>query len=155
MNFEPRFADFEARARTSLSDQTFMSKLIGARALVIEPGYVEIAAPVRSDLLQPHGNVHGVVATALADAAAGYAAQTLVAEGYDIVTVENKINYLAPGIGTSIRACGKVLRPGRTLFVCAVDIYADEDDQSTLFAHMVATMMAVTGTGQAANSARI
>ena len=144
MNFEPRFAGFEARARRSLSDQTFMSQLLGAQALVIEPGYVEITARLRNDLLQPHGNVHGTVASALADGAAGYAAQTLLAEGYDIVTVENKINYLAPGIGTSIRACGKVLRPGRTVFVCTADVYADDGEQSTFFAHMVATMMAVS-----------
>ena len=144
MDFEPRFADFAARVRKSLAEQPFMSQLLQARALVIEPGYVEVVAGVYSEFLQPHGNVHGTVASGLADSAAGYAAQTLVAEGDDIVTVENKINYLAPGVGQSIRACGKVLRAGRTLFVCSVDIYADEDERSTLFAHMVATMMAVT-----------
>ncbi|MEQ8663242.1 MAG: PaaI family thioesterase [Gammaproteobacteria bacterium] len=142
--FEPRCADFAARVRASLAAQPLMSSLLGAQATLIEPGRVEIALPVRAALLQPHGNVHGVVASALADSAAGYAAQTLLAADADVVTVEYKINFLAAGVGTRIRASGRVLRAGRTLSVCAADVYAEEDGRSTLFAHMVATMMAVT-----------
>lgn len=145
MTLEPRFEGYADRVTQSLADQPLMSVLLGARAASIEPGRVEIRLAVRPEMLQPHGNVHGVVASAVADSAAGYAAQTLLAEGRDIVTVEYKINFLAPGIGSDIRACGEVVRPGRTLFVCTADVYADQDGRSAHFAHMVATMMAVDG----------
>ena len=95
-------------------------------------------------MLQPHGNVHGIITSAVADSAAGYAAQTLVAADADIVTVECKINYLVPGVGTTTGARGEVLRARRTLFVCSADVYAHNDDETLLFAHMVATMMAVS-----------
>jgi len=144
MTFEPRYNDYADRVRQSLRAQPLMSKLFGAEASSIEPGRVEIKLAVRPEMLQPKGNIHGIVASAVADSAAGYAAQTLVSEGADIVTVEYKINYLAPGIGTSIRACGEVIRSGRTLFVCTADVYAEGDTGSTLFAHMSATMMAVS-----------
>lgn len=140
---EPRYAGYAARVRASLAAQPLMTTLLGAELLRVAPGEVEIAVTARAELLQPHGNVHGVVASALADSAAGYAVQTLLAEGMDVVTVESKINFLAPGIGTRIRALGTVLRTGRTLSVCVADVYAEEGERSTLFAHMVATMMAV------------
>ena len=95
-------------------------------------------------MLQPHGNIHGIIASAVADSAAGYAAQTLVAADADIVTVECKINYLVPGVGTTICACGEALRVRRTLFVGSADVYAHNDDETLLFAHMVATMMAIS-----------
>ena len=94
-------------------------------------------------MLQPHGNVHGIVACAVADAATGYAAQTLLDDGMDVVTVEFKISYLAPGIGRRLRARGEVMRAGRTLSVCQADVFADDGDNSARFAHMVATLMAV------------
>jgi uncharacterized protein (TIGR00369 family) len=143
MDFEVRNDGYADRVRQSLREQPLMSELFGAEASSIEPGKVEIGLIVRREMLQPHGNVHGVIASALADSAAGYAAQTLLPAARDIVTVEYKINFLAPGIGSSLRACGEVLRPGRTLFVCAADVYAENDGSSKLFAHMVATMMSV------------
>ncbi len=142
--FEPRYADYARRVRESLATQPLMSALFGAEATHIEPGRVDVVVAVREDMLQPYGNVHGVIASAVADSAAGYAAQTLLAEGSDVVTVEYKINFLAPGVGQRIRASGYVVRPGRTLSFCAADVYAEDGTESTLFAHLVTTMMAVT-----------
>ncbi|MEX2479342.1 MAG: PaaI family thioesterase [Gammaproteobacteria bacterium] len=142
-NYHASYDGYAERVRASLSSQPLMSRLLGAEALTIMPGRVELVLDVGPDLLQPHGNVHGVVASALADSAAGYAAQTLLAEGADVVTVEYKINFLAPGIGKRIRAVGEVLRAGRTLQICAADVYAEQDGRTRHFAHMVATMMAV------------
>ena len=120
-----------------------MDKMLRAEATRIEPGFVEISVPVHQDILQPHGNVHGIIASAVADSAAGYAAQTLLPKGYDVVTVEYKINYMAPGIGERIIAVGQVIRAGRTLSICSADIYAESGSERTAFAHLVTTMMAV------------
>jgi uncharacterized protein (TIGR00369 family) len=88
MTFEPRFDGYAARVRASLSKQPLMIVLFGAEVGSIEPGRVEIQLAVRAEMLQPHGNVHGIIASAVADSAAGYAAQTLVAADAEIVTVE-------------------------------------------------------------------
>lgn len=138
-----RFDGYADRVRQSLREQPFMHSLLQAEATRIEPGLVEIVVPVSDDILQPHGNVHGIIASAVADSAAGYAAQTLLPEGSDVVTVEYKINYFAPGVGERIAAVGSVVRAGRTLSVCSADVYAERDGGRMRFASLLTTMMAV------------
>ncbi len=142
-SFTPKFDGYAERVRKSLREQPFMSTTLGASVTQVEPGSVEVSVPVHGDYLQPHGNVHGIVASAVADSAAGYAAQTLLPEGYDVVTVEYKINYMAPGIGERIIASGQVIRAGRTLSVCSADVFAESGGKRELFAHLLTTMMAV------------
>ncbi len=141
--FEPKFDGYADRVRKSLRDQPFMNNKLHAEVTNVAPGRVEISVPVDAEMLQPHGNVHGIIASAVADSAAGYAAQTLLPEGYDVVTVEYKINYMAPGIGDRIVAVGQVIRAGRTLSVCTAEIFAETGADRKLFAHLVTTMMAV------------
>ncbi|MGE0486465.1 MAG: PaaI family thioesterase [Gammaproteobacteria bacterium] len=143
MHFQPRFAGYAERVHQALREQPFMSVLLGAHATLVEPGHVVIEMPLRADLLQPLGMVHGTVATALADSAAGYAAETLVGADQHIVTVEYKVNFLAPGVGAKLRASGRVIRAGRTLSVCEADVYAEGEGEGRHFLHMVTTMMAV------------
>lgn len=142
-SFSPKFDGFADRVRNSLRDQPFMDKVLRAEVTLVEPGTVEITVPVHDKILQPHGNVHGIIASAVADSAAGYAAQTLLPEGYDVVTVEYKINYMSPGIGDRIVAVGQVIRAGRTLSVCTADVFAEIGGERKVFAHLVTTMMAV------------
>ncbi len=142
-SYTPKFDAYAERVQESLRSQPFMDSMLGAKATKIEPGLVEISVEVKDDMLQPHGNVHGIIASAVADSAAGYAAQTLLPEGYDVVTVEYKINYMAPGVGEKIIAVGEVIRAGRTLSVCSADIFAETAGTRKAFAHFVTTMMAV------------
>ena len=141
--FEAQHGAYAERVRQSIEDQPLMSVMLGAVVGEVVPGRVEIYLDVIDNMLQPFGNVHGAVAHALADSAAGYAAQTLLGLSQDIVTVESKINFMAPGIGQRMLARGKVIRAGRTLFVCDADVFAINDGEEKLFAHMVTTMMAV------------
>lgn len=141
--FEPRHPAYADRVRASLESQPFMSRLLGAAATQIEPGRVEIALTMQADFRQPQGHAHGVVLSALADSAAGYAAQTLLGPDLDVVTVEYKINYLAPAFGERLVARGWVIRAGRTLQVCAADVFAITGSDEKLVAHMATTMMAV------------
>lgn len=136
-------SDYVARVAASLAAQPFMHKLLGARVTRVEPALVEIEAALGSDVRQPHGNSHGMVLSALADSATGYAAQTLLGIDFDVVTVELKVNYLTPAFGPRVRAVGRVMRAGRTLHVCSGDVYSCGDGPDKLVAHMVATMMVV------------
>src|SRR3954463_16083463 len=118
----PADPHFATRIRESFARQKAMA-LIGARLGVVDPGAVEIELPFRDDLTQQKGYVHGGIIGMIADSAAGYAAYTLMPASASLVTVEYKINILAPALG-ALRARGEVIRPGRTLTVACAEVYA-------------------------------
>ena len=115
------------------AQQTFM-QTIGARIARLEPGLAEIELPYRRDLTQQHGYFHGGVTSAIADNAGGAAAYTLFPAGSAILTVEFKINLLAPAAGEKLVAVGLVLKPGRTLSVTDLKVYAVAGETRTLCA---------------------
>jgi len=139
---EPQVSDYEARVRASFGRQRFM-EMIGARLVRLAAGEVEIELPHRADLTQQHGFVHAGVVTALADTACGYAAFTLMPAGVGVLSVEYKINLLAPARGELLVARGRVLRPGRTLTVCAGEVFARHAGEESLVATLLGTMMTV------------
>src|SRR5690606_32399027 len=106
--------------------------LFGARLTRVEPGAVEIALPFRADLCQQNGYMHAGISTTIADSAGGYAALSLFDAGEDVLTSEFKMNFLAPADGEHFVATGRVLKPGRRLSICQVEVYAHRGNQSTL-----------------------
>jgi len=137
-----RNPDFEAVVRGSFAQQGLMSHL-GARMARVEPGHVEIEVPFRDELTQQHGLFHGGVTTAVADSACGYSALSLMAPGCEMLSVEFKINLLAPARGERLIARGRVVKSGRTISVCQGDVYAVARGQQTHCATMGATMMRI------------
>ena len=118
---DPNFAE---RIRASFARQKAMA-LIGARLTRVAPGATEVALPYRDDLTQQKGFVHGGIIGMIADSACGYAAFSLMPAGSSLVTVEYKINILAPARG-SLVARGEVVKPGRTLTVARAEVYAED-----------------------------
>ena len=118
---------------------------LGARLGLIAPGAVNIELDWAPGLTQQHGFLHaGMVATAL-DSACGYAGFTLMTADASVLTIEFKINLLAPAKGQRFRMEGRVLKPGRTITVCEGRAFAIEGAQEKLVATMGCTLMAVTG----------
>src|SRR6185436_20548972 len=113
--FNPADARFAERIRSSFQRQKAMA-LIGATLRRVEAGRVEIGLTLRADLTQQKGYVHGGIIGMIADSAAGYAAYSLMPQSASLVTVEYKMNILAPARG-SLVARGKVIKAGRTLTV--------------------------------------
>jgi uncharacterized protein (TIGR00369 family) len=144
MQFKPLNPDFAARVRASFNRQAAMA-LIGAELTVVEPGRVTIELPVRDDLGQQHGFVHGGVVGMIADSAGGYCAFTLMPAGASVLTVEYKINMLAPATGERLIARGEVLKPGRTLSIVRADVYGLASGKETLIAAMQQTLMVMHG----------
>jgi uncharacterized protein (TIGR00369 family) len=136
----PRDPLFESRVRDSFARQSFM-KTIGARLIRVMPGEVDIELDVRPDLGQQHGFLHAGVVTSAADSACGYAALSLMEPGTGVLSIEFKINLLAPAAGDRIVARGSVIRAGRTITVCSADVMAVSAGGERLVATMVATMM--------------
>ena len=118
----PQDPGFRQRIEGSFGRQKAMA-LIGARLAVVEAGRVEIALPFRDELTQQKGFVHGGIIGMIADSACGYAAYSLMPASASLVTVEYKINILAPGRG-ELTARGEVIRPGRTLTVARGEVYS-------------------------------
>jgi uncharacterized protein (TIGR00369 family) len=130
-----------ADVQDNLHRQSFM-RLLGAEATEISPGRVVIELPYRADLCQQNGFVHAGAITSIADSAAGYAALTMMPPGSDVLSVEFKVNLLAPGRGASFRADGRVVRAGRTLTVCQAEVTArTPGEPDVTVALMQATMM--------------
>jgi uncharacterized protein (TIGR00369 family) len=126
----------------SLGRQTFL-RLLGAEATVVEAGHVVIELPFRADLCQQNGLLHAGVLTSVADSACGYAALTMMPAGSDVLSVEFKVNLLAPGRGDRFRADARVVRSGRTLTVCTAEVVASRTGaEDVTVALMQATMIA-------------
>jgi uncharacterized protein (TIGR00369 family) len=145
MAMTPPDPDFAQRARTSFERQRVMATM-GITVESVEPGRVVLAMAHRDELTQQHGFLHaGVVATAL-DSACGYAGFTLMPADAGVLTIEYKVNLLAPARGPRFSFEGQVVKPGRTISV--VDGRAFEHDgdprERRLIATMTATLMTVT-----------
>ncbi|NQW24302.1 MAG: PaaI family thioesterase [SAR202 cluster bacterium] len=149
-NFEPRDPDFEAKVRSSFGRQTAMQTL-GAVMGKVKAGSVEIEMPYRADLAQQHGFIHGGIVTAIVDSACGYAAFSLCAPDTAILTLEYKVNFVAPAKGERLLARGEVVRPGATVSVCKGDVLAYENGQETLVATILTTMMIMPNRPDLAN----
>ena len=140
MDFQPLDPGFAERVRGSFERQRAMAT-IGASLARIEPGACEIELPFREDLTQQKGFVHGGIVGMIADSAAGYAAYSLMPADCSLVTVEYKMNILAPAT-SSLTARGEVVKPGRTLTVARAEVYAQD---GTHVATMQQTLMMLAG----------
>lgn len=132
--------DFAARVRDSFARQRFMAT-IGASLSSVEPGHCEIELPYDDGVTQQHGFFHGGVIGTIADNAAGYAAFSLMPADSSVLTVEFKLNLLAPSRGDRLVARADVLRPGRTLTVAQVHVFACDGPDETLCATALETLI--------------
>lgn len=140
--FQSPDPNYTERVLVSFRQQTIMAA-IGASVLSVAPGAVEIELPFRADLCQQDGFLHAGIVTTIVDSACGYAAYTLMPQDARVLSVEFKINFLAPAVGDRFIARGRVARAGRTITVCTGEVVALTGDTERAIALMQATMMAV------------
>lgn len=136
--------DFARCVAASFDRQNAM-KLIRATLPVVEPGRTEIHVPHWEGVEQQHGFVHGGIVGMIADSAGGYAAMTMVPAGASVLTVEYKLNLVAPADGETLVARAQVVRPGRTLIVTKAEVFALANARETLVALMQQTIMVMHG----------
>lgn len=138
--FQIQDPDYETRVRKTFAGQAALATL-GIILARIEPGTLELQMPYDAKFSQQNGFLHGGVVSAGLDTACGLASYTLMPGHADILTVEFKINLLAPAKGQTFRFVGNVVKPGRTLVVSEGRAYAIDDGREKLIATMSATMM--------------
>lgn len=136
------------RVRDSFSRQGLMH-LLGAELAARRAGECEIRVPFRKELTQQHGYFHAGVTAAIADSASGYSAYSLMPADCSVLTVEYKINLIAPADCEMLIARARVLRSGKTLKVCAADVLAVKGGRQTLCATSLSTIMAMYGKSDA------
>jgi uncharacterized protein (TIGR00369 family) len=142
--FKPLDARYAERVRESFARQGAM-RLIGAELIDVAPGYCSIALVPRPEVSQQHGYVHAGVVSAIVDSAGGYAGYTLFPSGASVLTVEYKLNLLAPAAGDRLVAEGFVVKPGRTLAITRGEVHAEHGGRRTLVALMQQTLMVMHG----------
>jgi uncharacterized protein (TIGR00369 family) len=145
-SFKLKDPEYQARVRASFERQEAM-KTLRIEIVRLEPGDIELAMPYSDCYTQQHGFVHaGIVATAL-DSACGYAAFSLMPADAAVLTVEFKINLVAPAKGERFLFGARVVKAGRTITVCEGRAVAVGAEGEKLVATMTGTMMAVFDRG--------
>ncbi len=144
MAFEPSHPDFENRVRRSFSRQGFMT-LIGAELVDVRPGYCEIHVGFKEELTQQHGFFHAGVIGTIADNSAGYAAFSLMPADSSVLTVEYKLNLMAPGDGDLLIGRARVIKPGRTLTISRADVFVVKNGVEKQCATSLVTLMSMSG----------
>lgn len=142
--FVARDPDYERRVRDSFVRQGFL-RHCGAVIDELAPGHVTLSVRQAEVLTQQHGFFHGGLIATLADTAAGYAALSMMRPEVGVLSVEFKLNFIAPARGERLVAHGRVIRPGRTLTVCRADVETVDGERVTEVATALLTMMSVDG----------
>lgn len=140
--FEPADTHFAHRISESFARQGLMTTL-GATLESIQPGYVEIHMPFSEALSQQHGFFHAGGIASIVDTAGGYAGASLFGPNEGILTVEFKLNLMAPADGERLIASGKVIKTGRTLTVTQGEVLIEKSGKRTVCALMQQTLMRI------------
>lgn len=140
--FRPRSPDYVERVRTAFEAQPFMG-FLGAELASVEPGRVGIRLAHREALTQQHGFFHGGLVGTLADNAGGFAAFSLMAPNEQPLSVEFKVNLMAPARGDALVVRGEVLRDGRTLKISRSEVYAIREGSEHHCATSLVTVIAL------------
>jgi uncharacterized protein (TIGR00369 family) len=140
----PSDPGYAARVRASFDRQNAM-RLIGARLTRVAPGCCTVELPHRDDLTQQHGYIHAGIVSAIADSAGGYAGFTLFPADATVLTVEYKLNLIAPAAGERLVAEAEVVKGGRTLVITRGEVYAERAGMRTLCAIMQQTLIVLVG----------
>ena len=146
--FQPANPGYVERVRSSFARQQAMT-LVGAELVAVEPGYCAITLVPRPEVTQQHGYVHAGVVATIVDSAGGYAGFTLFPTDASVLTVEYKLNLLAPAEGDRLVAEGFVVKPGRTLVITRGEVHAERAGTRTLVALMQQTLMVMRGKSDA------
>jgi len=139
-SFEPKNPDYAAAVAAIFAAQPAMSTL-GITLARLAPGECELVLPFAAAMAQQNGFVHAGILTTTLDSACGMAAFSLMPAGANVLTVEFKVNLLAPAVGARFACRARVVKPGRTLTFCEAQAVALGAGDEKLVATMTATMM--------------
>ena len=102
-----------------------ISRSLGMSLGYCENGVARVRLPYRKEFEEGHGVIHGGLIGLLADTAGNFAVGS-VSPGSTVKTVEFKMSLLA-GVQGDLLAIGEVVRKGRTLATCRLEVVEGND----------------------------
>ena len=115
----------------------------GLTPVLMEPGRFVTRITLQEHHHQQDGFAHAGLIATMADHTAGYASYSLVPPDRRILSVEYKINFLAPGVGDYLECTAQVIKPGKRLLVVEADVVAVSNGEAKPVAKALLTMAAV------------
>ena len=113
---------------------------LGVRVVDVGPGRMVAELPVREDLLNPFGPLHGGVLAALCDHILGTVCYPVIERGSWAATTEFKLNYLAPVTEGTLRATAEIVSLTKRTAVVRIDV--DNDGRAVCLAQGTVLIMA-------------
>jgi len=120
-----------------------LTRFTGVEVVDCGPGWAIERLAIRPDLMNEMHVMHGGILGYLADDAMGFSVFTLLKPEQNCVTVEYKINYLAPTVGDWLVARAQVVRAGRTIIVSECELFAQTKGEDKAVAFSVGTFMVI------------
>ena len=105
-------------------DRTYFPTLVGIELVELRTDYACVRLPLRPELEQPAGIVHGGVLATLIDTVVVPAIGTGYDEARSFATVTMSVEYRAPATGDELLAEGWVDHRGRSMVFCAAEVRA-------------------------------
>ena len=127
-------AQKEAKIRAEFPKFPFPA-LVGFKIDKLEYGPARLTVKHRDDLTQGAGYLHGGIISALCDSSVAFALATMIDGGQDMLTIELKVNFIAPA-DDDIFADAKIIHKGRKTAVGEVEVRKAD---STLIAKALVT----------------
>lgn len=112
--------------------RTYLSAITDVKSKQLENGDYEISCPIQPLIENPLKMVHGGMTATLIDSTMGGLLISKLPENQSAVTVELKVNYIRPGIGSHLRCVATILHQGKQLSVVEAKVYTDKN-------HLIAT----------------
>lgn len=122
-------------------DTVPFAKLLGIQLEDVSEGRSVLTMPVRADLKQNHGVVHGGAIASLIDSAMAFAIIPLLAEKERTTTVDLTIHYLRPLTEGVAKSTARVVRAGRRVITVSAEVVNHKEQ---LVATAVSTYLRLT-----------
>lgn len=136
----PKLTARQIKRISKALDDVPYAKLLGIKLAQIDPGTATLKMPVRKQLTQNHGVVHGGAMASLIDSATAFAIISLLESHEKVTTVDLTISYLRPVTKGNLHCAAKVVRSGRRLLVVSAEVF---DDSQKLVATALSTYIKI------------
>jgi len=137
---KPKLTAAQKKRISSALDDVPYAKLLGITLAQIDSGTATLRMPVRKQLTQNHGVVHGGAMASLIDSATAFAIISLLELQEKVTTVDLTISYLRPVTKGQLNCAAKVVRSGRRLLVVSAEVF---DDAQKLVATALSTYIRI------------
>ena len=120
------------------NEKASIARYLGMKLSYTDKGNAVVDLPYNPGLDHALGGIHGGVYATMLDSAGWFTAAATHDMSCWVATSEISIHFLLPAEGTSLRAVGRLVKPGKRQDVAEMHLY---DGQDRLVGHAVGTFI--------------